>query len=144
MYVLRVSNLLAFCGIFATFVFPLSHQSRLVLSVCASALKIKCSAPRRSAVNLLQMLVKTSGDIFTCDVPGKKEKKESVWGTAEYFNDSATRGEISTWIYMLSPNDICHWKNDVTNLHSMKVNSINETQRWTLGKRLLCWIIYQW
>ena len=80
---------------------------KIALSVCSPALKIKCSAPRRSAVNLLQMLVKTSEETFSL-VMCQKKKEKSVRGAAEYFNNSATRGGISTWIYMQGPNVICH------------------------------------
>ena len=70
--------------------FPTS-SSKLVpktiaLSVCSPALKIKCSAASRSAVNLLQMLVKTSEETFSL-VMCQEEKKVSE----ELLNISTTQ-----------------------------------------------------
>lgn len=87
------------------------------------------------------MLVKTSEETFSLVMCHKK----SVRGAAEYFNNSATRGEISTWIYMQGSDVILSLKNDAANLHTsvcvrdaskpVKVNSINEIPRRRSGQK---------
>lgn len=54
------------------------------------------------------------GDIFTCDVPGKRRK--SVRGTAEYFNNSATRVKLALGYTCKAQMSSVNWK--MTNLHA--------------------------
>lgn len=91
---------------------------KIALSVCSPALKIKCSAPCRSAANLLQMLVKTSEETFSLVMCQKKRERKVSAAPLNISTSQQQGAELALGYIFKAQMSSVTKKNDETNFHA--------------------------